>query len=75
MKLELIRGGLGWGFLPWDFVEPELHTGALTQLSAPRADVGTLALVYRAASGPTPFGLLVRERLGPRKARRRPRRN
>jgi DNA-binding transcriptional LysR family regulator len=71
LKLELLRGGLGWGFLPWDFVEADVRAGRLVQLRAPRPDVGTLALLYRTRSGPTAFGELVRERLAPRPRARR----
>jgi DNA-binding transcriptional LysR family regulator len=65
LKLDLIRSGVGWGYLPLESVEGRLVRGTLFQLPFPRPDVGTLSLLYRSNSGATAFGQLVRERLGP----------
>jgi DNA-binding transcriptional LysR family regulator len=76
LKLELILGGVGWGFLPLEFIESGLALGTLVRLRLPRSEVGTLSLLYRTNTGATDFGDLVRERLAlrirvPRKTSRR----
>ncbi len=69
LKLDLIRAGAGWGYLPFDAVSVDLRARTLVRLRSPPHDVGTLSLIYPSQRGPTAFGRLVRERLAPRPGR------
>jgi DNA-binding transcriptional LysR family regulator len=78
LKHELLRGGVGWGYLPWEVVERDLRLGTLVQLDLPdrRSVTGTLALLTVANAGASHAGVaeltaFIRERWGPRVMPRR----
>jgi DNA-binding transcriptional LysR family regulator len=59
-KLDLIRAGLGWGFLPLNLVQADLQRGTLTQLAleerSPEPLQAPLSAITLSASPPGPAG-------------------
>lgn len=65
LQLELLRRGLGWGYLPMQVARDELRAGRLTQLNPAtrRRGVQPWSLMFRAARPPGPAGRLFAQRL------------
>jgi DNA-binding transcriptional LysR family regulator len=59
-KLDFLRAGFGFGFMPLHVVEADLASGELVQISAeetpPDGHVITMSAVYRTDSPPGPAG-------------------
>lgn len=64
-QVELLRRGLGWGYLPSHVALPEIEAGRLVRLdpTTRREGVQPWSLVYRAAQPPGPAARYLGERL------------
>jgi len=64
-QVELLRNGLGWGYLPMHVALPEIESGRLVQLNPATRQRGVQpwSLLFRAAKPPGPAGRLFAERL------------
>ena len=65
LQVELLRRGLGWGYLPAHVAHAEIEAGRLAQLdpATRRRGVQPWSLLFRAAKPPGPAGRLFMERL------------
>ncbi|MBK9252548.1 MAG: LysR family transcriptional regulator [Proteobacteria bacterium] len=65
LQVELLRRGLGWGYLPVHVAQGQIRAGHLMQLdpATRRRGVQPWSLMYRAAKPPGPAGRLLMERL------------
>jgi DNA-binding transcriptional LysR family regulator len=65
LQVELLRRGLGWGYLPTHVAHAEIREGRLSQLdpATRRRGVQPWSLLFRAAKPPGPAGRLFMERL------------
>jgi DNA-binding transcriptional LysR family regulator len=65
LQVELLRRGLGWGYLPVHVAQAQIRAGHLVQLdpATRRRGVQPWSLMYRAAKPPGPAGRLLMERL------------
>lgn len=64
-QVELLRKGLGWGYLPWHVAQIEIDAGRLVQLNPATRQRGIQpwSLIFRAAKPPGPAGRLFSERI------------
>lgn len=64
-QVELLRSGLGWGYLPTHVAEREIAAGRLVQLNPATRQRGVQpwSVIYRAVKPPGPAGRLLAERL------------
>lgn len=64
-QVELLRKGLGWGYLPMHIAQKEIDEGRLVQLNPATRQRGMQpwSLIFRAAKPPGPAGRLFGERL------------
>lgn len=64
-QLELLRSGIGWGYLPLHAAQADLDAGTLVQLNPATRQRGVLpwSLLYRAARPPGPAARLLGESL------------
>ncbi|MEY4761293.1 MAG: HTH-type transcriptional activator AllS [Pseudomonadota bacterium] len=65
LQLELLRRGLGWGYLPSHVADPELRAGRLVPLDprTRRRGIQPWSLIFRSAKPLGPAGRLLSERL------------